>query len=77
MELKLVVNRELKKPDHLAIFDVDIDDLHRVKALPGHQWVSRNGSRGYNKLPFKSLYAIVATFPGIQMSPGMRRLWDS
>ncbi len=73
MILKLVYNREAKKLDHLALFDVSREDVRKVKSIKGHQWVA---SKGYNAYPIRSLWAVMATFPGIAMSPGVRRLWD-
>lgn len=76
MELKLAADRIERKIDHLALFDVPIDKLKKAKAIKGHKWVQRQDGSGYNYYPVNSLWAIMATFPGVNMTPGMKKYWD-
>ncbi len=76
MDLRLVYNKAEGRVDHLALFNVGENNIKQVRSIRGHSWVKMNDGSYYNKYPINSLYSLVATFPGISMSPGMKRFWD-
>ncbi len=54
------------------MYGVNGDDIKKALQISGHKWILQGG---YNAYPLRSIWALVATFPGMGMSPGVIKLW--